>query len=336
MPSVDVVIPCYKYAHYLDGCVQSVLRQRGVDVRVLIIDDCSPDETPEIGGQLAQSDARIEYRRHPVNQGHIATYNEGLLEWAGGDYCVLLSADDMLTPGALARAVGLLDAHPDVVFAYGAEIRTATPRFADAPDPADYAWRILAGSEFWHACTGRARNIVPTPTAVVRTAVQKRVGGYRVDLPHSGDLEMWLRLAAHGSVGFVDAPQAFYRRHESNMSHGFVDLKDVRQKKAAFDVVARTCGDLVPGAAAMLATADRAMAEHAFWIGSQCFDTRDRAGVRESLGFAASTCPAVCAWGPWRRFQLKRLIGPVAWAALRPLVNRALRGRTTSSAPSLI
>ena len=39
-----------------------------------------------------------------MNRGHIATFNEGLLDWADGDYCVLISADDKLTPGALRRA----------------------------------------------------------------------------------------------------------------------------------------------------------------------------------------------------------------------------------------
>ncbi|MGO7624616.1 glycosyltransferase family 2 protein, partial [Rhizobium ruizarguesonis] len=53
MHSVDVVIPCYKYAHFLEECVGSVLSQAGVDVRVLILDDCSPDNTPEVGMALA-------------------------------------------------------------------------------------------------------------------------------------------------------------------------------------------------------------------------------------------------------------------------------------------
>src|ERR1035441_4659738 len=50
---------------------------------------------------------------------NIATYNEGLLEWADCDYTVLMSADDRLTPGALRRAADLLDSHPDVGFVYG-------------------------------------------------------------------------------------------------------------------------------------------------------------------------------------------------------------------------
>jgi len=44
--SVDVVIPCYNYARFLSRCVDSVLQQQGVDVRVLIIDDASSDDTP--------------------------------------------------------------------------------------------------------------------------------------------------------------------------------------------------------------------------------------------------------------------------------------------------
>src|SRR5581483_9622000 len=42
---VDVIIPCYRYAHFLRDCVKSVTSQEGVDVRVLVIDDASPDET---------------------------------------------------------------------------------------------------------------------------------------------------------------------------------------------------------------------------------------------------------------------------------------------------
>ena len=95
MPSVSVVIPCYKYGRFLPGCVRSVLDQEGVDVRVLIIDDASPDDSAQVALDLAADDERVEARVHEVNKGHIATYNEGLLEWADGDYSVLISADDL-------------------------------------------------------------------------------------------------------------------------------------------------------------------------------------------------------------------------------------------------
>src|SRR5262245_8631151 len=96
-PTVSVIIPCYNYAEFLPRCVESILDQPGVDVSVLVIDDCSSDDTPEVAARLAAQDPRVSVRRHEVNRGHIATYNEGL-EWASGDYIVLISADDLLTP----------------------------------------------------------------------------------------------------------------------------------------------------------------------------------------------------------------------------------------------
>ena len=90
-------------------------------------------------------DPRVEYRRHQVNQRHIATYNEGL-DWATGAYTLLLSADDLLAPDALARAVSLLDRYSNVGFVYGAQIR-----FRDQVPPTgrqtcmEDGWQIIPG-----------------------------------------------------------------------------------------------------------------------------------------------------------------------------------------------
>jgi len=83
--SVDVIVPCYRYGRFLCECVESVLSQQIQSLRVLIIDDASPDNTAEAATALASEDSRVEFVRHKTNAGHIATYNEGI-EWAGGDY----------------------------------------------------------------------------------------------------------------------------------------------------------------------------------------------------------------------------------------------------------
>ena len=64
MSSVSVVVPSYNYAHYLEGCVHSIVSQPGVEVEVLIIDDCSQDDTPAVATRLAENDTRITFRRH--------------------------------------------------------------------------------------------------------------------------------------------------------------------------------------------------------------------------------------------------------------------------------
>ena len=148
MSRFDIIIPCYNYGNYLRECVESVLDQSHQDLRVLIIDDASPDHTAEVAADLAARDPRVEFRRHAVNQGHIATYNEGL-EWTTGDYTLLLSADDLLVPGALLRASRLLDAHPEVGFVYGKALGfgTGKPRPSFRTESGECAWRIVPGYE---------------------------------------------------------------------------------------------------------------------------------------------------------------------------------------------
>jgi glycosyltransferase involved in cell wall biosynthesis len=337
MSRVDVVIPCYKYAHYLEGCVESVLRQDGVDARVLIIDDCSPDDTPRVAARLAANDARVEYRRHAINLGHIATYNEGLLGRAIGDYCMLLSADDKLLPGALRRATRVMDERPDVAFVHGLETRDVTPPAAQDRPSDDVDAVIVSGQQFVEAMCRKGGNTVSTPTVVVRTSVQQKVGGYRKELPHSGDMEMWLRCAAHGAVGFVNQPQAFYRVHDTNMSTAYyaAGIQDLRQQQAAFDSFFAEYGNTIPGADGLRQMAMHGLAERSFWSASCYFDQRRRRDCDECLEYASMLYPRLRRSPAWWRMTAKRAIGPTVWSAVRPLVGRLRRREPRTPALSV-
>lgn len=133
-PTVSVVIPCYNYGRFLADCVEGIVTQDGVDVRILIIDDASTDDSAAIAADIAAGDPRVDLVVHDRNKGHIATYNEGLLEWADGDYSVLISADDKLTPGSLQRATTVLEENPAVGFTYGA-IRCTCGRTSRSRSP---------------------------------------------------------------------------------------------------------------------------------------------------------------------------------------------------------
>ena len=330
---VDVIIPCYRYGRYLRGCVESVLGQPVEDLRVLIIDDASPDHTAEVAEGLVAEDRRVEFRRHRVNHGHIATYNEGL-EWASGDYLLVLSADDMLTPGALGRAARLMDAHPEVGLAYGRQILFQ----GDQPPEiravaAEGRWQVLSGAEFLEEVCRSATNLVPTPTAVVRTRLQKALGGYRADLPHSGDFEMWLRFAAHASVGVLDADQAFYRVHGSNMKLEYQGILGLQQFRAALETLFRDYGDRLADPGRLRSLAMRGMAEAAFWWASREFDRGRSANCQDVLDFALSADPTLRSWPPWSRLRWRCLLGPAIWCRLRPLVESVRRASPAGSAP---
>ncbi len=296
MSRVDAIIPCYNYAAYLRDSVMSVLAQEGVEVRVLIIDDASTDDTPQVGAELAAADSRVEYRRHTENRGHIATYNEGL-EWASGDYTLLLSADDMLTPGALGRAARLMDAHPEVGFVYGRNIRLVTGQPLKPPQSTalECDWQIWEGWEWLEAVCRERSTFIDSPEVLVRTRMYKTLGGYRKELPHTADVEMWLRFAAHGAVGKVDADQAYYRVHGQNMHTHLAPtaLRSLEHWNAAFDTFFRHYGDGLPDGTRLQQLAGASLACLALEAAYSPKHGRDRAACRQLIDFAVRVCPAV-------------------------------------------
>ena len=118
MSGVDVLVPNYQYGHYLRGCVESILAQDLADIRVLIIDNASTDDSVEVAQQLAMEDSRVELVARRRNLGSHASFNEGI-DWARSEYFMIMCADDRAAPGAFARAVGIMDRHPEVGLAYG-------------------------------------------------------------------------------------------------------------------------------------------------------------------------------------------------------------------------
>ena len=322
MSSVDVVVPCYNYGRYLDRCVRSILDQPAIDVRVLIIDDCSTDDTPDVGQRLSASDRRVTYHRHHVNRGHIATYNEGLLGWATADYCLLISADDLVTPGALLRAALVLDTYPKVGLCYGAQQIFSDEVPALAVGAADPRVRLTPGAEFWEHCCRTAQNGVATPTAVVRTSLQHAVGGYRKELPHSADLDMWLRIAARSDVAYIDTPQAFKRMHGMNMQERFREVEDLKQRQRAFECACADARALLADTARYAGLVRRSLALEAFWKASADFDRGRPADCDEWLNFATRLDPSIVQSAQWRRLAIKQRLGVTLWGVLQPWVNR--------------
>src|SRR5690348_6136880 len=108
-PRVTVAIPTYNRAEYLHEAIDSVLAQSFSDFVLVVSDNASTDGTREL--VESYDDPRITYLRHDVNQGWIANFNASV-ESAATDYAMFLCDDDLLRPGALARAVEVLDGHP--------------------------------------------------------------------------------------------------------------------------------------------------------------------------------------------------------------------------------
>jgi glycosyltransferase involved in cell wall biosynthesis len=336
--SVDVIIPCYNYGHYLRDCIDSVLTQAEVDVRILVIDDCSTDDSAAVAAGHVAQDKRVSLICHEQNRGHIATYNEGL-DWARRDYVVLLSADDLLAPGALHRATTIMDAQPSVGMVYGHapyfEANDALPMQRQRQQQRRHRVDTWAGSSW---ITDRCRggvNVISSPEVVCRTSIQHEVGGYEATLPHVGDLEMWLRIASRSDIAYVrGTAQAYYRVHAASMQRTTFSahLDDLQQRRDGFDFFFAHAGARLDHALELHELSSRALAREALWRACRAYDLDavDDVPVDELVEFARSVHRNVESIPEFSGLQRRQRLGPVICHRTQLFVASGIQHRLQS------
>jgi glycosyltransferase involved in cell wall biosynthesis len=216
-PLVSFVVPCYKLAHFLRECVDSILGQTYPHLEVLIMDDCSPDGTPAVAATYA--DARVRYVRNEPNLGHLRNYQKGI-DLSRGQLLWLISADDRLRrPYAAERVVRAFEDEPGASFVFCPSVRFEGERELDvygAHGPHD---RVFRRPEFLR--TLLRGNSVSAPAVCARKSYYGRIGGFPLDLPFAGDWYVWARFALEGDVVYLSEPMAAYRFHALNMTKTF-------------------------------------------------------------------------------------------------------------------
>ncbi|MGZ4704104.1 MAG: glycosyltransferase family 2 protein [Acidimicrobiales bacterium] len=336
-PRVSVLITSYNYARFLPTAVDSVLNQSGVDVDVLVIDDASTDETPEVSEHLTR-DTRVRVLRHEQNRGHIPSVNEGL-DALEGDYVVKLDADDLLAPGALARATDLLEARPEVGFVSGRPMHfTATP--PRRPAAAARSWTIWPGTDWLAQRCASGYNTISQPEVTMRASVLRAAGPRPESLPHTSDLALWLQMAVLADVGRVNGPpQGYYRVHADSMQRTAHTghLFDLQARRDAFEYTfawARTSGaPTLPHAEALLATARRALAAQALDRACRAYE-RGRTGeveVDDLRQFALDVWPSAPELPQWRALARRRAVGAAQAPRVPAFVARALLRRSAET-----
>jgi glycosyltransferase involved in cell wall biosynthesis len=115
---VSIGLPVYNGGAYLEAAVESLFRQTYQDFDLLIADNASTDDTPEVAARLAARDRRVRVVRNGRNLGATANFRRVLGE-ATGPYFKWACADDWCAPDLLELCVGVLDRRPDVVLCFG-------------------------------------------------------------------------------------------------------------------------------------------------------------------------------------------------------------------------
>jgi glycosyltransferase involved in cell wall biosynthesis len=284
-PRWSVVIPVHNCADYLAQALPEVVAQLADrdDAEIIVVDDASGDDPAGVVERLGRG--RVRYQPNPGHLGAIGTFNR-CLELASGELVHLLHGDDAVLPGFYAAMEQALSDHAAVA-------AVCRVRDVDAHNTPLYITRSYRkGTGVWTDALDAfaVSNRVRTPAIVVRRAAYERVGGYRTDLPHAADWDMWTRLAAHGPIVFVDQVLAVYRRHEASDTSARVRTgANVRERVAAIGVLS---GYVAPNRRAR--TTRRALA-YSVVFASRTALSMVRAGEWSAAGTQLSEAIR-CAW----------------------------------------
>ncbi len=225
VPETSIIIPNYNHARFLRRRIDSVLRQTFQDFELILLDDCSTDESRSILSSYAH-DPRVRIEFNAANSGNtFKQWNKGV-RLARGKYVWIAESDDYADERLLGRLVGVLEADEKVTYAYCRSWRvTEDDRldgFADPPlNPSDLLrWSANFCADGAEEC--RNYIVLANPTAnasavVLRRAVFEQVGGADEKLRIASDWKLWAAMALHGRVAYVSEPLNYYRFHADSV-----------------------------------------------------------------------------------------------------------------------
>ena len=211
-PTISIVLPTYNRAVQLEQAIKSVLAQTYQDWELLIIDDGSTDETPEIVKKFREADLRIRYL-NGFHQGVSAARNLGV-QHSQGAFIAFLDDDDLWLPEKLDRQMSLFAAHPEWAFVYTqADLRYADGKPGKPRTPLPVTFEALLG-----------RNMIALPSVLIRKYIIVSLGGFNEAMDVSEDIDLWLRVASRHTFGAI--PDALTVCHQSR------DRNDARYIRA--------------------------------------------------------------------------------------------------------
>lgn len=210
MPRVSVITPAYNAAAYLEETVESVQNQTFTDWEMLIVDDCSQDDTYSLAKKLSDKDARIRVFKNEKNIGVAASRNVAL-DAALGDYIAFLDSDDLWLPQKLEKQVDFMDK--------GQYILTYT------------------NYQKFNSCTGEIyKKVIRAPASMTANQIygdtsigcltvmvnRKKIGNFHMPLlSHMEDNITWQEILAMGHKAYrMDEVLSLYRAGNISLTSG--------------------------------------------------------------------------------------------------------------------
>jgi glycosyltransferase involved in cell wall biosynthesis len=202
-PLVSVLMTAYNREKYIAQAIESVLASTYSNFELIIVDDCSADNTLKIAETFQRQDARIKLFKNDMNLGDYPNRNKAA-SYAVGKYLKYLDSDDLIYPHGLEIFVSAMEKYPEAALGVGSN----TLQKAD-PFPFQIPSAEVLRNHFFE--TG-ILNTGPTGVIIRREAFQK-IGGF-TGKRMVGDTELWFNLACHYDIVITQPSLVYWRQHD--------------------------------------------------------------------------------------------------------------------------
>lgn len=217
-PKISVIVTAHNYAEYLEEALDSVLDQTFDDFELVVVDDGSTDETPEILRKYSYEYPDTVRVIMLDGIGLAGACNRGI-EVAKGEYIIRLDADDYFDENTLTIESSYLDANPGVDLIYP-----------------DYYTVDKHGEIINHVRLPKVGEDVKlldrsplAAGAMYRKEAWEAIGRYNESLSYQEDYDFWIKFIAEFDVHNVNLPLMYYRQHGSSMSTNFSERMNARR-----------------------------------------------------------------------------------------------------------
>ena len=218
MPEVSVIIPNYNHASFLKERIDSVLLQTFQDFEVIILDDCSKDNSREII-ESYRPDARLSHIVYNENNsGNTFRQWEKGIEMAKGKYIWIAESDDWCEPSLLSTLVQAFQKEPDLVLGYVQSYSIAGNNNIQWVSKQDQLENIMEGRDFVSKKLLHGNAIFNASMALFKRSVYNDIPKTYTNYKFCGDWLFWSEIAGKGKVFISGKALNYFRNHHADVS----------------------------------------------------------------------------------------------------------------------
>lgn len=211
---ISIIISTYNRANYLKEAINSVLMQNYKNIEIIVIDDCSNDNTKETVESFSSD--KIFYHRNEVNKGCGISRKNGLEKYATGDYIIFLDDDDkFIDPNYFTKGIKLYKKHKDLsIVCGGCQVKDIINNTVTIKQ-FDYKETVENKEFFLNFGNEKYPKPIISVAIIKREALEKT--NYH-DMKILNDTTIFLRVLLYGNMGFVNENVIEYLVHGNNIS----------------------------------------------------------------------------------------------------------------------